>query len=70
MNNYIKPTTKVILVKTTSLLDSFSGNNFGGASGGTEGAGITDAGAKGGFLWDEDEDDDPMGAPSYNVWEE
>ena len=26
--------------------------------------------AKGGFLWDEDEDDDPMGAPSFDAWEE
>ena len=24
----------------------------------------------GGMLWDEDEDDDPMGAPTFDVWEE
>jgi hypothetical protein len=70
MNNYIKPITNVVLVKTTSLLESISGSQFGGGSGGTTDAGITDAGAKGGFLWDEDEDDDPMGAPTFDVWEE
>jgi hypothetical protein len=35
-----------------------------------DGGGLTLGGKENGFLWDEDEDDDPMGAPSFDAWEE
>ena len=63
MNNYIKPTTMVIAVATQQMIAESLNTMSGEAE---------EWGAKGngGFLWDEDEDDDPMGAPGYNVWEE
>ena len=63
MNNYIKPTTDITKVDlhNTLLAGSIEVGDPGSAN---------DAEAKGGFLWDEDDDDDPMGVPGYNVWEE
>jgi hypothetical protein len=66
MSNYIKPTTKVIAVSTQQMIAESLGTN--GIY--TEGGGITLGGKDNGFLWDEDEDDDPMGAPTFDVWEE
>ena len=64
MNNYIKPNTTIVSITSQHMI----------AASPTPGFDPTDTtdgmDAKGGFLWDEDEDDDPMGAPSYNVWEE
>ena len=63
MNTYIKPTAKIIKIATQSLLDSASQLSVGGTT-------DQNLGKEGGFLWDEDEDDDPMGAPPFDVWEE
>ena len=67
MSNYIKPNTKIIIVSAQHIMKTVSGVdglNF-NPSDTTDGMD-----AKGGFLWDEDEDDDPMGTPSFDVWEE
>lgn len=63
MNTYIKPTAKIIKIATQSLLDSASQLSVGGTT-------DQNLGKEGGFLWDEDEDDDPMVAPTFDVWEE
>ena len=66
MNNYIKPVTRMVAVETQQMIAESLGTN--GTY--TEGGGITLGGKDNGFLWDEDEDDDPMGAPSFDAWEE
>ena len=62
MNNYIKPTTTVIAVNIQQMIAASV--EFG--EGTKDGAGAT---AKGGMLWDDDEDY-PQGGTSYNIWEE
>ena len=62
MNNYIKPTTKVIAVSTQQMIAGSLETKTGEAE---------EWGAKGngGMLWDDDEDY-PSGVPGYNIWEE
>ena len=62
MNNYIKPTTDITKVElhNTLLAGSIEVGSDGRAN---------DAEAKGGMLWDDDEDY-PSGVPGYNIWEE
>ena len=62
MNNYIKPTTKITKMELHNTL--LTGSIGVGDSGSAD-----EAEAKGGFLWDEDEDY-PSGVPGYNIWEE
>lgn len=65
MNNYIKPNISIVRISNQQIL----------AGSGPE---VTDTvfdpedglAKGGGMLWDEDEDDDPMGAPTFDVWEE
>jgi hypothetical protein len=68
MSNYIKPTTMIMAVATQQMIAAtvtgVDGLGF------KPGEGTTSMDAKGGFLWDEDDDDDPMGAPSFDIWEE
>lgn len=66
MNNYIKPTTKVIAVHTQQMMKTVSGVDDLNFSPNEE---TTSMDAKGGFLWDDDEDY-PSGVPGYNIWEE
>lgn len=61
--SYIKPTAKVIKIQTKGLvMTSLTVDPSQETS--------TQLSRDNGFLWDEDEDDDPMGAPSFDVWEE
>ena len=55
MNNYIKPTTTVVAVKTQQMIAT--SQNFQGNGNYDDGSGIT-LGAKGngGMLWDDDEE--------------
>lgn len=63
MNNYIKPTTTTIKVELQQMIANSEPMSITNET-------TTTLDAKGGFLWDEDDDDDPMGAPTFNVWEE
>lgn len=68
MNNYIKPVTRMVAVETQQMIaDSATMHGNGNYD---DGGGLTLGGKENGFLWDEDEDDDPMGAPSFDAWEE
>lgn len=64
MNNYIKPNISIVRISNQQIM----------AASGPEKADVEfDDGlskSTGGMLWDEDEDDDPMGAPSFDIWEE
>lgn len=64
MNNYIKPSITIAEIANQHHLLAGSLDKGEGTISASE------SDAKGGFLWDEDEDDDPMGAPTFNVWEE
>ena len=63
MNNYIKPNTTIISIISQQMI----------AASPTPGFDPTDTtdgmDAKGGMLWDDDEDY-PSGVPGYNIWEE
>ncbi len=64
MSNYIKPVTRIVAVETQQMIAESVGVTV------TPGEDTNVMDAKGGFLWDEDDDDDPMGAPSFDIWEE
>ena len=66
MNNYIKPTTKVIAVYAQQIMNTVSGVDNLNFNPNEE---TTSMDAKGGLLWDDDESD-PSGVPGYNIWEE
>lgn len=63
MSNYIKPVTRIVAVETQQMI----AESLNTMSGEAEEWGAKD---NGGMLWDEDDDDDPMGAPSFDIWED
>lgn len=65
MNNYIKPVTRIVAVATQQMI-AVSTLSITGTSQDNTAA----LGKEGFFGWEEEEDDEPMGMPEYNVWED
>ena len=64
MNNYIKPVTRIVTVETQQMIAQSIGIT------GTAQDNTAALGKEGFFGWEEEEDDEPMGMPEYNVWED
>ena len=65
MNNYIKPVTRIVAVATQQMVALSSVNLTDGSQDNTAALG-----KEGFFGWEEEEDEEPMGMPGYNVWED
>lgn len=64
MNNYIKPVTRIVTVATQQMIAQSIGIT------GTQKDNTAALGKEGFFGWEEEEDDEPMGMPEYNIWED